>query len=227
MELDGKARRGRPKSMPDAKRREQIVSTAEKLFVRKGDSGTCTHEIATKCKISKQTLYRLFPGKLDLFVAVVEAHRLKMIDFGDGYDDLPLDQALARMFMIDMDQESYEIRAGFLRTANMESLQHPQLREILRYHGGQKAVEGLVNWLDRQCRKGRLVLANTSLAARMLLDSFIGSVFLDALGGFTWIDREERIAHFKQCIEIFLYGALPPEGRTALPACPLDPCYQR
>ncbi|XXJ18543.1 TetR/AcrR family transcriptional regulator [Desulfovibrio caledoniensis] len=213
-----KPRRGRPKAMSDAKRRAQIVQSAEKLFVRKGYAGTCTHEIAAACKISKQTLYRLFPCKLDLFVAVVEAHRLKMIDFGDGYDALPLDQALARMFMIDMDQESYEIRAGFMRTANMESLQHPQLHEILRYHGGQKALEGLVDWLDRQCRKGRLVIANTSLAARMLVDSFIGSVFLDALGGFTWIDREERIAHFRQCIDIFLHGALPPDGRCASPA---------
>ncbi|WP_165610818.1 TetR/AcrR family transcriptional regulator [Pseudodesulfovibrio hydrargyri] len=204
--------------MPDAKRREQIVQAAEKLFVDKGYAGTCTHEIAATCKISKQTLYRLFPGKLDLFVAVVEAHRLKMIDFGDGYDDVPLEQALARMFMIDMDQKDYEIRAGFLRTANMESLQHPQLGEILRQHGGQKALDGLTSWLDRQCGKGRLVIANTSLAARMLLDSFTGAVFLDALGGFSWPGREERTAHFKQCIDIFLHGALPPQDRLAAPA---------
>jgi AcrR family transcriptional regulator len=216
MESDAKPRRGRPKAMSDAKRREKIVQTAEKLFVCKGYAGTCTNEIAAKCKISKQTLYRLFPGKLDLFVAVVEAHRLKMIDFGDGYDDLPMDQALARMFMIDMDQEDYEIRAGFLRTANMESLQHPQLREILRHHGGQKALDGLTDWLERQCRIGRLVVANTNLAARMLLDSFTGAVFLDALGGFSWSGREERIAHFKQCIDIFLHGALPADKREPL-----------
>ncbi|WP_319581630.1 TetR/AcrR family transcriptional regulator [uncultured Pseudodesulfovibrio sp.] len=215
MESDAKPRRGRPKAMSDEKRREQIVQTAEKLFVRKGYAGTCTHEIATKCKISKQTLYRIFPGKLDVFVAVVEAHRLKMIDFGDGYDDLPLEQALARMFMIDMDQANYEVRAGFLRTANMESLQHPQLREILRHHGGQKALDGLTEWLDKQCGKGRLVIANTRRAARMLLDSFTGAVFLDALGGFSWADREERIAHFKQCIDIFLHGALPHEPSDA------------
>jgi AcrR family transcriptional regulator len=216
MGADIKARRGRPKAMSDAERRRQITQAAETLFVRKGYAGTSTREIAAQCKISKQTLYRLFPGKLDLFVAVVEAHRLKMIDLGDGYDDLPLDQALARMFMIDMDQKNYEIRAGFLRTANVESLQHPQLREILRHHGGQKALDGLADWLDRQCRRGRLVVGNTSLAARMLLDTFTGAVFLDALGGFSWTDREERIAHFRQCIEIFLNGALPDKDR---PAC--------
>ncbi|WP_338669433.1 TetR/AcrR family transcriptional regulator [Pseudodesulfovibrio methanolicus] len=216
MGSDVKARRGRPKAKSDAERRKQIVLSAEKLFVRKGYAGTSTCELAAQCKISKQTLYRLYPGKLDVFVAVVEAHRLKLIDLGDGYDDLPLDQALARMFMIDMDQENYEIRAGFLRTANAESLQHPQLREILRHYGGQKALEGLKDWLDRQCRKGRLVIDSTSMAARMLVDTFIGAVFLDALGGFNWTGREERIAHFRQCIEIFLNGTLPDKDR---PAC--------
>lgn len=204
-----KAGRGRPKAMSDAERRRQIVLEAEKLFVHKGYAGTCTHEIAANCKISKQTLYRLYPGKLELFAAVVEAHRLKMIDFGDGYDDLPLDQALARMFMIDLNQKDYEIRAGFLRTANVESLQHPQLCELLRQHGGQKALEDLTAWLDRQCDRGRLVIRNTPRAARMLLDTFTGAVFIDALGRFGWTDREERIAHFRQCIDIFLKGTLP------------------
>ncbi|EGB16064.1 transcriptional regulator, TetR family [Pseudodesulfovibrio mercurii] len=215
MGTDVKARRGRPKTVPDAERRRQIVQAAEKLFVRKGFAGTCTREIAACCRISKQTLYRLFPGKLDLFAAVVESHRLKMIDFGDGYDDLPLDQALARMFMIDIDQQNYEIRAAFLRTANIESLQHPQIRDILRRHGGHRNRMELKEWLDRQCRKGRLAIQNTDNAAHMLLDVFTGAVIFDALGGFSWSDREERIAHFRQCIAIFLEGALPAGKRAA------------
>nr|WP_286181900.1 TetR/AcrR family transcriptional regulator [Desulfovibrio sp. Huiquan2017] len=204
-----KTRRGRPKAVPDGERRRRIVQTAEKLFVRKGYAGTCTSEIASRCRISKQTLYRLFPGKIDLFAAVVEAHRLKMIDLESSHDDLPLDQALARIFMIDMNQDDYELRAGFLRTANLESLHHPQLLAILRHHGGQKALDGLAVWLDRQCSLGRLVIGDTNQAAHMLLDMFTGAVFLDALGGFGWTCREERIAHFRQCIDIFLHGALP------------------
>ncbi|WP_316896308.1 TetR/AcrR family transcriptional regulator [Pseudodesulfovibrio indicus] len=204
-----KPRRGRPKTMTDEARREAIVAVAEALFAAKGFVGTSTDEIAARCKISKQTLYRIFPCKTDLFGAVVDVHRMRMIDLGDGYDDLPLGQALAKIFMIDLDQRAYELRAAFLRAAHVESFSEPQLREILRCRGGYKARADLKSWLDRQCVNGRLVIKDTDRAAHMLMDTFAGSMVFDALGGFGWASREERIAHFKQCIDIFLKGALP------------------
>ncbi|AMK10293.1 MAG: TetR/AcrR family transcriptional regulator [Pseudodesulfovibrio sp.] len=204
-----KPRRGRPKTMTDEARRAAIVAEAEVLFAAKGFLGTSTGEIAARCRISKQTLYRIFPCKTDLFGAVVDAHRMRIIDLGDGYDDLPLDQALARIFMIELDQRDYELRAAFLRAAHVESFSEPQLKEILRCRGGYKARAELKAWLDRQCANGRLAIADTDRAAHMLLDTFGGSIIFDALGGFGWASREERIAHFRQCIDIFLKGALP------------------
>jgi AcrR family transcriptional regulator len=206
-QVETKAKRGRPKTMSDEQRRARIIETAEKLFVQRGYGGTSTGDIATQCKVSKQTLYRLFPGKLEMFAAVVESHRLRMIDLGDGHDDLPLDEALARIFMIDLDQRAYTIRAAFLRTANVESLQHPKLRQILKRHGGGKTRAELKAWLDRQCQNRRLAIHDTHQAAHMLMDMFTGAVIFDALGGFGWTGPEERIAHFRQCIAIFLDGA--------------------
>jgi len=205
-------RRGRPKAMTDDARRALIAAEAEKLFVARGFKGTSTDQIAAACRISKQTLYRLYPGKQELFAAAVESHRVRMMDFGDGYDDLPVDQALARIFMIDMDERSYELRAGFLRAANIDSVQYPQLREILRIHGGEKNRAELKAWLDRQCQRGRLVLADTDRAAHMLMDMFTGSIIFEALGGFGWADRQDRVGHFRQCIDIFLHGAQPDSG---------------
>jgi len=206
---ESRPRRGRPKAMADDERRALIAAEAEKLFVSQGFKGTSTDQIAAACRISKQTLYRLYPGKQELFAAVVESHRVRMIDLGNGYDDLPVDQALARIFMIDLDQRSYELRAGFLRAANIDSVQFPQLREILRIHGGEKNRAELKAWLDRQCQKGRLAIEDTGRAAHMLMDMFTGAVVFDALGGFGWQEREDRVAHFRQCIDIFLHGALP------------------
>ncbi|MDD3313037.1 TetR/AcrR family transcriptional regulator [Pseudodesulfovibrio sp.] len=202
-------RRGRPKAMADDERRALIAVEAEKLFVSQGFKGTSTDQIAAACRISKQTLYRLYPGKQELFAAVVESHRVRMIDLGDGYDDLPMDQALARIFMIDLDESAYERRAGFLRAAGVDSAQYPQLREILRIHGGEKNRADLRAWLDRQCRNGRLAVEDTDSAAHMLMDMLTGAVIFDAMGGFGWAGREERVAHFRRCIDIFLRGALP------------------
>lgn len=204
-----KCRRGRPRTMTDEARRSAIVAEAETLFAAGGFAGTSTGEIAARCRISKQTLYRIFPCKIDLFKAVVDAHRMRLIDLGDGCDDLPLDRALAKIFMIDLDQRAYELRAAFLRAAHVDSIREPELREILRSHGGDKARAELKAWLDRQCRNGRLAIEDTDRGAHMLMDIFAGSVMFDALGGFGWADRKDRIAHFRQCIDIFLKGALP------------------
>ncbi|MFW5490666.1 MAG: TetR/AcrR family transcriptional regulator [Desulfovibrio sp.] len=205
-------KRGRPRTMSDEQRRVCIVDVAEQLFVRKGYGGTSTGEIAGRCRISKQTLYRIFPGKLQLFIAVVEAHRMRMMDLGNGYDDLPIEEALAKVFMIDLDQKAYQLRAAFLRALNMEAASSPELRRILRLHGGEANRAELTAWLERQCRRRNLVIHDVDSAAHLLMDMFTGSIIWDALGGFGWPSREARIEHFRQCIQIFLHGVLPMEG---------------
>ncbi len=194
--------------MSDQERREQIVAVAEKLFIENGYAGTSTESIAACCKISKQTLYRIFPGKLEIFAGVVRTHRLRMIDLDESYDDLPLGEALAKIFMIDLDEDAYKVRAAFLRTANIESLQHPQLREIMKRQGGEKSRSELTAWLERQTKKRDLCINDVYNTAHMLMDTFTGSVIFDAIGGFGWDTMEERVAHFRQCIDIVLNGML-------------------
>ena len=199
--------------MSDEKRRAMIVAEAKKLFIKKGFNGTSTELIAARCRISKQTLYRLFPGKLEIFVAMVESNRMHMFDIGEECDDLPLDQALAKIFMIELDQQSYELRATFLRAMHIESVQHPQLRDILRDQSGARSRAELTAWLDRQCAKGRLDIDDTDNAAHLLLDIFAGAVIFAAIGGFGWDNQEERVAHFRLCIDVFLRGTLPGGSR--------------
>ena len=194
--------------MSDEKRRAMILAEAKKLFIKKGFNGTSTELIAARCRISKQTLYRIFPNKLELFATMVESNRMNLFDLGDC-DDLPLDQALSKIFMVDLDQQSHELRATFLRAVHIESLQHPKLRNILRDQSGGKSRAELKTWLDRQCAKGRLAIDDTDNAAHLLLDMFAGAVVFAAIGGFGWDTREERMAHFRLCIDIFLNGARP------------------
>jgi AcrR family transcriptional regulator len=52
-------------------RRETVLRTAVRAFAARGYYGTPTVEIAKEAGISQSYLYRLFPAKEDLFVAVV------------------------------------------------------------------------------------------------------------------------------------------------------------
>src|ERR1700692_529180 len=107
--------RGRPKCVPDDTQCTLIVNNARRLFVKKGYGATTTDDIAAECKISKQTLYRLFPGKSALFVAVVAALSQKCLDLPRDDDDLPLADSLARIFMVDISEEAERERVEILR----------------------------------------------------------------------------------------------------------------
>ncbi|MFD9886650.1 TetR/AcrR family transcriptional regulator [Streptomyces alboflavus] len=53
-------------------RRGEVLATAAKVFAGRGYYGTSTTEVAKGAGISQSYLYRLFPDKQALFVAVVE-----------------------------------------------------------------------------------------------------------------------------------------------------------
>ncbi len=58
-------------STADAQR-ETVLRSAQQVFAARGMYGTPTLEIATAAGISQAYLFRLFPTKLTLFIAVVE-----------------------------------------------------------------------------------------------------------------------------------------------------------
>ncbi|HEY2600826.1 MAG TPA: TetR/AcrR family transcriptional regulator [Thermoleophilaceae bacterium] len=66
----GKAARG-PRISAD-ERRELVVEVAVEEFARRGLHGTPTQDIAERAGISHAYLFRLFPTKTDLFIAVTE-----------------------------------------------------------------------------------------------------------------------------------------------------------
>jgi AcrR family transcriptional regulator len=66
-------------------RRETVLRTAVRAFAARGYYGTPTVDIAKEAGISQSYLYRLFPAKEDLFVAVLErCFRMVRESFADG-----------------------------------------------------------------------------------------------------------------------------------------------
>ena len=70
----------KPRTMnPDGKR-SAIMAAAEILFTKKGFAGTTMAEIARQADVAVGTLYRLFPDKLALLVALHDAMELSFIE---------------------------------------------------------------------------------------------------------------------------------------------------
>lgn len=57
--------------LPAAQRKEQLLDTAAKLFAVHGYSGATTSQIAKAAGVTEPIIYRHFPSKRDLFIALI------------------------------------------------------------------------------------------------------------------------------------------------------------
>lgn len=200
--------RGRPKCMPDDVQCNLIVDCARRLFVKKGYGATTTEDIAASCRISKQTLYRLFPGKAALFAAVVKAHRQKWLDLPRDDDDLPLAETLARIFMVDISDQEDQERIDVIGLVLAEGRNFPELAEILNQHGSKFCRSQLADWLAKQIARGRLKSRDAMKMAQILIDMVFGAVIMKNVGEMDWPAGEQRRTHIRDCIDIFLNGVV-------------------
>jgi AcrR family transcriptional regulator len=65
------ARGGR---LPRSARRKQLLAAAQEVFVANGYHAAAMDEIAERAGVSKPVLYQHFPGKLELYLALLDTH---------------------------------------------------------------------------------------------------------------------------------------------------------
>ena len=74
---DQKPRGGR---LPRRERRAQLLDSALEVFVAQGYHAAAMDDIAERAGVSKPVLYQHFPGKLDLYLALLDASCDAVID---------------------------------------------------------------------------------------------------------------------------------------------------
>ena len=160
-------------------------------------------EIAARRHISKRTLYRLFPNKAEIFGAIVDDHRQSMLALPGDYDNLPLEEAIGRIFLIDIDEEAHTQRMEVLRLVIVEGRQFPELAALLRERGGDKSLAMLIGWLMAQAQRGRIDIEDAATTAKMLMDVMFGAI---AMQGVQWPGGDEWRLHLRRAIRIFVNG---------------------
>ncbi len=74
MTLDADSR-SRGQRLPRPLRRAQLLEAAQAAFVESGYHAAAMDDIAERAGVSKPVLYQHFPGKLDLYLALLDHHR--------------------------------------------------------------------------------------------------------------------------------------------------------
>ena len=70
----------RGQRLPRSARRAQLLEAAQAAFVEYGYHAAAMDEIADRAGVSKPVLYQHFPGKLDLYLALLDQHRTLLED---------------------------------------------------------------------------------------------------------------------------------------------------
>jgi AcrR family transcriptional regulator len=65
---------GRPARLPRSVRRKQLLDAAQEVFVAHGYHAAAMDDIAERAGVSKPVLYQHFPGKLELYLALLDTH---------------------------------------------------------------------------------------------------------------------------------------------------------
>ncbi|MFG3252822.1 TetR/AcrR family transcriptional regulator [Streptomyces sp. NPDC048172] len=68
------AARPRGTRLPRRARRNQLLGAAQEVFVAQGYHAAAMDDIADRAGVSKPVLYQHFPGKLDLYLALLDQH---------------------------------------------------------------------------------------------------------------------------------------------------------
>jgi AcrR family transcriptional regulator len=71
---------GRGTRLPRSERRRQLLDAAREEFVARGYHNTAMDDIAERAGVSKPVLYQHFPGKMDLYLALLDTHGTALVE---------------------------------------------------------------------------------------------------------------------------------------------------
>ena len=72
--------RARGTRLPRTARRSQLLGAAREVFVAQGYHAAAMDEIAERAGVSKPVLYQHFPGKHELYLALVDQHAKEIVE---------------------------------------------------------------------------------------------------------------------------------------------------
>ena len=126
----GGAQTARPTRLPRSARRKQLLAAAQQIFVAHGYHAAAMDDIAERAGVSKPVLYQHFPGKLELYLALLDTHcdaiiakvRSAMLATPDNKERV---KGAVRAYFDFMDHESEAFRLVF----ESDLRNDPQVRE--------------------------------------------------------------------------------------------------
>ena len=190
------------------KRRREIAAVAELVFFESGYAETTMQMIAARAGASKETLYRHFGSKEELFAELVEDRAKGFLDGLDEKFELP--GAVADVLR-DLGARLLEAMVGaraltLCRLVIAESSRSPELGRIFIDEGPERVCRRLTEFLALAVARGEVTCADPRLAAVLFLGALMSynhlhSVILQEPPA---MSEAQVTAHVEEAVQMFL-----------------------
>ena len=188
---------------------DRLLEAATQFFMEKGFEATSMGEIAKHAHASKETFYRHFPTKEELFQAAL-LRRAEQIatEFGSVLlSQAPPEIALAKFGQVVLERLLTPEAMSFRRVMMMESVRFPELHKSLHARGPARVNTALAHYLEDQVSKGRLRQMNSTVAARQFIDLVAADMTIEAsvhsMPKPTTSEMRQRV---NEALDCFLHG---------------------
>jgi AcrR family transcriptional regulator len=120
--------------LPRSARRKQLLTAAQEVFVANGYHAAAMDDIAERAGVSKPVLYQHFPGKLDLYLALLDTHAEGMVQrvrdamAATSDNAIRVHNAISAYFDF-VDEETTESRGAFRLVFESDLRNDPAVRE--------------------------------------------------------------------------------------------------
>lgn len=203
-----------PQAGEDSAKVRQILDGAREVFLSLGFDGASMGDIARMAGVSKGTLYVYFENKAELFSALVaEERRISKRDFGFDMDSTDVAGELRRYGRSLLSYISRERNIQFVRTVMAIAERFSRVGEEFYRDGPARGAEHLRGFIEAHAAAGRLVVADTRMAALQLQHLFHAGIINELLYCVRDTPDEEEVARVvDEAVATFMarYGRAAP-----------------
>ena len=202
-----------------ARRREEILDGAAKLFARHGYADTDTQVLADLLGVGKGTIYRYFPSKRELFLAAADRVMRRLREVVDAaIEDVedPLDR-VARAIRAYL--AFFAEYPEFVELLIQERAQFKDRKKPTYFEHRDANIERWRDLFRSLIAAGRVRDLPVDHITDVLSDLVYGTMFTNYFAG----QRKSSEAQARDILDIVLHGILNPARRRPGPPPPASP----
>jgi TetR/AcrR family transcriptional regulator, mexJK operon transcriptional repressor len=204
---------GRPTQEEAARRDERLLDVATAMFMERGFDATSIDAVAEAAGVSKPTVYARYPGKRELFAAVLRARIHSWLPPLSTAAEAAASEVSAKDIETTLHDISREMlssatapgAAALHRILAAQAIQFPELVKLAHEEGWLRAARAIAGLLQKFAARGQIKLEGPEQTADLFLNLVLGHSVRLALYGMA-IDPEVQERRRHAAVELFLNG---------------------